>query len=137
MRARDKARTGTLRLIMAEVKKIEVDERIDVDDQRMLAVLDKMKKQRIDSAEQYEAADRADLAQVEKDELAIIETFPQALTEDEANALVAIAITESGAASMQDMGKVMGILNPSSGPRGFGQGEPAGQSGTKWLSWSG
>ncbi len=113
MRAKEKERLATIRLILAEFKRIEVDERIELDDARVLAVLDKMLKQRRDSISQYEAADRQDLADIEKAEVAVIDTFlPAALTEDEINALIADAVTESGAESVRDMGKVMAILKP-------------------------
>ena len=113
MRAKEKARLGAIRLIQAEVKRIEVDERIDVDDQRLIAIMDKMVKQRRDSIAQYEAAGRAELAAVEVAEIAVIQDFlPTALTEDEIDALIRQAITSTGAESMRDMGKVMGILKP-------------------------
>ncbi|WP_250656480.1 GatB/YqeY domain-containing protein [Alkalimarinus coralli] len=113
MRAKDKPRLGTIRLIMAEIKRIEVDERTEVDDERLLTILDKMVKQRRDSAKQYTDAGRTELAQVEIDEMAIIQDFlPEALTDEELDALVKDAVSESGASSMQDMGKVMAILKP-------------------------
>ncbi|PTY38667.1 glutamyl-tRNA amidotransferase [Saccharospirillum sp. MSK14-1] len=113
MRAKDKARLGTIRLILAELKRIEVDERIELDDARVLAVLDKMNKQRRDSIAQFEAANRDDLAAVEREEMEVIATFlPAALSEDEINALVDQAISQTGASGMQDMGKVMGVLKP-------------------------
>ena len=113
MRAKAKERLATIRLIQAEFKRIEVDERIELDDARVLAILDKMLKQRRDSITQYEAANRQDLADVEKAEIAVIETFlPQALTEDEIAELLDKAVNESGAESVRDMGKVMAILKP-------------------------
>lgn len=113
MRARDKVRLGTIRLILSEIKRIEVDERIELDDVRVLAVLDKMLKQRRDSIAQYEAAERQDLADVEIAEVAVIETFlPTALTEQEILELLDNAISESGAGSIRDMGKVMAVLKP-------------------------
>jgi len=113
MRAREKERLGTIRMILAELKRIEVDERIELDDARVLATLDKMSKQRRDSISQYEAADRPDLADVERREMEVIKTFlPQPLTEEEIIALVDEAVSNSGAQSMQDMGKVMGLLKP-------------------------
>lgn len=113
MRARDKERTGTLRLVMAEFKRIEVDERIEVDDTRALAVLDKMLKQRKDSVTQYNDAGREDLAAVETAEMAVISEFlPEALSEAEIDIMLADAVTESGAESVRDMGKVMAILKP-------------------------
>jgi len=113
MRARDKVRLGTIRLMLSEIKRIEVDERIELDDVRVLAVLDKMLKQRRDSIAQYEAADRQDLADVEIAEVAVIETFlPTALTEQEILELLDDAISSSGADSIRDMGKVMAVLKP-------------------------
>ncbi|MBY4676059.1 GatB/YqeY domain-containing protein [Marinobacterium arenosum] len=113
MRAKDKERLGTIRMILAELKRIEVDERIELDDGRVLAVLDKMSKQRRDSIAQFDEAGRVDLADAERRELEVIKTFlPQPLTEEELSALVSAAIAETGAQSMQDMGKVMGIVKP-------------------------
>ncbi len=113
MRAKEKERLGTIRMILAELKRIEVDERIELDDARVLAVMDKMSKQRRDSIAQYDEAGRADLADAERRELEVIKTFlPQPLTEQEVADLVSAAISQSGAQSMQDMGKVMGILKP-------------------------
>jgi len=114
MRAKDKPRLGAIRLILAEVKRIEVDERIDVDDARLLAVLDKMCKQRRDSIEQFESAGRAELAAQESAEIAVIQEFlPAQLSADELTQLITDAITSSGAESMKDMGKVMALLKPS------------------------
>jgi len=113
MRAREKTRLGAIRLILAELKRIEVDERIDVDDARVLVVLDKMLKQRRDSISQYESAGRQDLADVEIAEVAVIGEFlPAALSDDEIESLLTEAITASGAESVRDMGKVMAILKP-------------------------
>ncbi len=113
MRAKDKPRLSAIRLIMAEIKRIEVDERIEVDDTRLIAVLDKMLKQRRDSEKQYTDAGRAELAQIEADEIVVIQTFlPKALSTEELDALVQEAVNESGASSMKDMGKVMAILKP-------------------------
>ena len=113
MRARDKERLSAIRLMLAEFKRIEVDERIELDDARVLAVLDKMLKQRRDSITQYQAAGREDLANIELAEVAVIEEFlPEALTEAEITALVEQAIQESAAESVRDMGKVMAILKP-------------------------
>ena len=113
MRAKEKERLNALRLITAEFKRVEVDERIEIDDARALAILDKMSKQRRDSIAQYEAAGRDDLAAVEQFEISVLNEFlPEALSEEELAKLVADAIAQSGAASMQDMGKVMGILKP-------------------------
>ncbi|MEH6469274.1 MAG: GatB/YqeY domain-containing protein [Porticoccus sp.] len=113
MRAKAKERLGAIRLILAEVKQIEVDERIDVDDARLLAVLDKMVKQRRDSIHQYEEAGRQELADIEQAEIDIIQEFlPEALSNEELASMIDEAIASSGAESMRDMGKVMGILKP-------------------------
>jgi len=113
MRAKDKDRLGTLRLVAAAIKQREVDERITLDDVQVLAVLDKMIKQRRDSIEQYRKAAREDLAQREEAEVLVIQAFmPAALSDAEIDALVAAAVTESGAASIKDMGKVMALLRP-------------------------
>ena len=113
MRARDKARLGVLRLITAAIKQKEVDERTELDDAAVLAVLEKMVKQRRDSIAQYEKAGRDDLREVEEFELGIIQTYlPAPLSAEEIDALVDAAIAETGAASMKDMGRLMGILKP-------------------------
>lgn len=113
MKARDKQRLSALRMMTAEFKRVEVDERIELDDTRVLVILDKMTKQRKDSLKQYRDAGRDDLADVEAFEIAVIEEFlPSQLTEEEITRLVADAIASTGAANMQDMGKVMGILKP-------------------------
>lgn len=113
MRARDKDRLGVLRLITSEFKRIEVDERIELDDARVLAVLDKMVKQRRDSARQFADNDRQDLAEKELFEIGVIQAFlPQQLSEDEIRALVAETATEVGAESKADMGKLMAALKP-------------------------
>ncbi|MDG1938025.1 MAG: GatB/YqeY domain-containing protein [Pseudomonadales bacterium] len=113
MRAKDKPTLSTIRLILAEIKRIEVDERIDIDNDRIITVLDKMLKQRRDSIEQFRAASREDLAEIEEAEMITIQSFlPAQLSEQEIADLVAEAISASGAQSMKDMGKVMGILKP-------------------------
>ncbi len=113
MKAKDKARLGTIRLALAAIKQREVDEKITLTDDDIIAVLTKMVKQRRDSVAQYESAGRQDLADVELAEITVLEDFmPQPLTEEEVAALVEAAIADSGAASMQDMGKVMGVLKP-------------------------
>jgi len=113
MRAKEKARVTLIRTIMSEFKKIEVDERIEVDDARALAVLDKMLKQRKDSVQQFTDAGRTDLVEVEEAEMAIVREFlPQPLTEEETENLVKAAISETGATSMQQMGAVMAIVKP-------------------------
>ena len=113
MRAKQKERLAVLRTVMAEFKRIEVDERIELDDERVLIVLDKLVKQRKDSFTQYEDAGREDLAKIEAFEIGVIQEFlPEALSEEEVAAIVAAAVSESGAQSMQDMGKVMAIVKP-------------------------
>ncbi len=113
MRAREKQRLGTIRLILAEFKRIEVDERIEIDDQRALSVLDKMLKQRRDSARQFSDAGREDLADQENLEIGHIQTFlPAQLSEAELIAMVEAAIAATDASGMQAMGPVMGQLKP-------------------------
>ncbi|MEC8716925.1 MAG: GatB/YqeY domain-containing protein [Pseudomonadota bacterium] len=113
MRARDKARLASLRLITAEFKRIEVDERIEIDDARALSVLDKMVKQRLDSEAQYRAAGRDELAEVEAFEITVIrEYLPEPLNDEALDALVTEAISAIGATSMAQMGAVMGQLKP-------------------------
>ena len=113
MRAKDKARLTVIRGMLAAIKRIEVDERIELDDARILSVLDKMLKQRRDSISQFEAAGRNDLADQEKYEMGVVQEFlPAQLTLAEIDALIAAAIAATGANSMQDMGKVMGQLKP-------------------------
>ncbi|MEW8499645.1 MAG: glutamyl-tRNA amidotransferase [gamma proteobacterium symbiont of Stewartia floridana] len=113
MKAKDKERLGTLRLITAAIKQREVDERTELDDSQVLAILDKMIKQRRDSVEQYESAGRQELADQEKSEIAIIEEYlPAGLSDEEVASMIESAIQEVGAAGMQDMGKVMGKLKP-------------------------
>ena len=111
MREKDKERLGTIRLILAAIKQREVDERITLDDTQVLAILDKMVKQRRDSIEQFRAAGREELAVKEEAELAVIQGYmPAALSDAELDALIAEAVTASGAKTMQEMGKVMGLL---------------------------
>ncbi len=113
MRAREKQRLGVLRLIMSEFKKVEVDERIELDDTRVLAILDKMNKQRKDSFTQYEAAGREDLAAQEAFELDLLKTYmPEQLDEAAIAEIVSKGIEDSGASSMKDMGKLMGLIRP-------------------------
>ncbi|MEH6587151.1 MAG: GatB/YqeY domain-containing protein [Halioglobus sp.] len=113
MKAREKERLGTIRLILAEFKRIEVDERIELDNVRALAVLDKMVKQRRDSAQQYTDAGRTELADVENAEILVLQDFlPAQLSEDEITAMIDEAIAASGASGMQAMGPVMGQLKP-------------------------
>jgi uncharacterized protein YqeY len=113
MKAKDKDRLSTIRLILAEFKRIEVDERIEVDDARALIVLDKMVKQRRDSAEQYANAGRQELADKENAEINVIQEFlPTQLSEAELNTMVDAAIAASDATGMAAMGAVMGQLKP-------------------------
>ena len=111
MRARDQKRLTALRLITAAIKQIEIDKRIEMDDPAVLAVLDKMVKQRRDSLEQYEKAGRDDLAAQEKFEIELIAVYlPEALSEEELASLIEQAVTETGASSIRDMGSVMNKL---------------------------
>lgn len=113
MKSGDKRRLSTIRLILAAIKQREVDERIELDDAQVLLVLDKMVKQRRDSVEQFEKAGRTELADQEKFEIGIIQEYlPAQLSEDEISAMITEAITATGAESMKDMGKVMGMLKP-------------------------
>jgi uncharacterized protein YqeY len=113
MRAKDKERLGTIRLVQAAIKQREVDERIELDDSQVLAVLDKMVKQRRDSISQYRDAGREELAAKEEAELSVIQQYlPAALSEAEIDALIDEAISATGAESMKEMGKVMGMLKP-------------------------
>lgn len=113
MRAQEKARLGTIRMMLSEIKRVEVDERIELSDERILAILDKMQKQRRDSISQFAAAGRQDLVDVEEAELEVISQFlPAPLSEAELQAMVQSAVNETGAQSMADMGKVMAILKP-------------------------
>ena len=111
MKSGEKARLGVIRLMFAAVKQIEVDERIELDDNRVLLVLDKMVKQRRESIRQYTDANRTDLADIEAAEIIVIQDFlPQALTEEEIDTMVAEAVAQSGATSIKEMGKVMALL---------------------------
>lgn len=113
MRSGDKRRLGVIRLILSAIKQREVDERIELDDTQVLAVLDKMLKQRRESLAQYEQAGRADLADQESFEIGVVQNYlPQPLSPAEVDALIDAAIAETGAAGIKDMGKVMGILKP-------------------------
>ncbi len=113
MKARETARLGAIRLLLAAVKQKEVDERIELDDAAVLAVIDKMLKQRRDSIAQYGKAGRQDLVDAEQFEVDVLSGYmPQALSEAEIQAAVAEAVAASGAAGMQDMGKVMAVLKP-------------------------
>lgn len=113
MKARETARLGAIRLLLAAIKQREVDERVELDDAGVLAAIDKMLKQRRDSISQYESAGRQDLADAEKFEVGVLTGYmPQALSDAEIQAAVAEAIAASRAAGMQDMGKVMAVLKP-------------------------
>jgi len=113
MKAGEKERLGTIRLMNAAIKQKEVDERIEVDDTQVLAILEKMMKQRKDSVSQYEAANREDLAVIERAEMAIIKQYlPAKLGEAEVLAVIDAVIAETGASSPADMGKVMGAVKP-------------------------
>lgn len=113
MKARDKERLGTIRLIQSEFKRIEVDERIELDDARVLVVLDKMIKQRRDSAQQYHAAGREELAAREEQEITVIQEFlPAQLSDAELEAMIDAAVAAAGGTGMQAMGAVMAELKP-------------------------
>lgn len=113
MKSGDKARLGVIRMMLAAIKQIEVDERVELGDDRVLVVLDKMLKQRRESIKQFRDANRLDLAEIEEAEVLVIQDFlPQALTEAEIDAMVARAVAEVGATSIKDMGAVMAILKP-------------------------
>ncbi|MEY4720186.1 MAG: hypothetical protein RL563_2804 [Pseudomonadota bacterium] len=113
MKSGDKARLGVVRMILAAIKQVEVDERIELDDARVIVVLDKMLKQRRESIKQFRDANREDLAVIEEAEVIVIQDFlPQPLTEGEIDAMVAQAIADTGAKSVKDMGSVMALLKP-------------------------
>lgn len=119
MRAKEKARVTLIRTILSECKKIEVDERIELDDARVLAVLDKMVKQRKDSVKQFIDGERQDLADIELAEIEILIDFlPQPLNEDEIRTIIEQAVAKTGASSMQEMGSVMAIVKPQVQGRG-------------------
>lgn len=113
MRAKDRPLLGVLRTMSSEFKRVEIDERIELDDTRVLIILDKMVKQRRDSAKQYADNDRQDLADTELFEIGVIQAYlPEQLTEDEIKTIVADTAASLGAASMADMGKLMGAIKP-------------------------
>ncbi|MDP3126269.1 MAG: GatB/YqeY domain-containing protein [Thiobacillus sp.] len=113
MRAKDTARLGTIRLLLAAIKQKEVDERIELDDATISSIVEKLIKQRKDSISQFQAAGRNDLVAVEQAELVVLQAYlPEQLSGAEVEAAVIAAIAESGAASAKDMGKVMGLLKP-------------------------
>jgi uncharacterized protein YqeY len=122
MRAKEAGKLGTIRLIIAEIKRKEVDERIDVSDEQALAIVEKMIKQRKDSITQFEAGNRPDLADIEKAELVVLAGYmPAGLSDEQIAAEVAAAVAASGAAGPQDMGKVMAIVKPKM-PKGTDMG---------------
>lgn len=113
MRAKDSARLGTIRLLLAAIKQREVDERIELDDTQVIEVIEKMLKQRRDSISQYKTANRQDLVDVEEYEVGVLQDYlPQPLTEAEVSAILDKAIADTGAAGMKDMGKVMTVVKP-------------------------
>jgi uncharacterized protein YqeY len=113
MRAKDSARLGAIRLLLAAIKQREVDERIELDDMQVIEAIEKMLKQRRDSISQYQAANRQDLVDVEEFEVKVLQEYlPQALTEDEVNALLEKVVADTGAAGIKDMGKVMAAIKP-------------------------
>lgn len=113
MRSRDKARLGVIRLLQAAIKQREVDERIELDDGDVLAIIEKMIKQRRDAEQQYRDAARPELADVEAAEIVVLQDYlPKQLSDSEIDAEIETALTETGAESMRDMGKVMGALKP-------------------------
>jgi uncharacterized protein YqeY len=113
MKAGDKTRLGVIRLILSALNQVEVDERIELDETRIIGILDKMVKQRRESISQFEAAGRDDLADIEKFEIEVIQTYlPQALSDDEIETIIHEAISTTGATSIKQMGKVMGMVKP-------------------------
>jgi len=113
MKAGDKKRLGVIRLILAAIKQREVDERIELDDEQVIIVLDKMLKQRRESIRQYRDAGRDDLAEVEEAEIVVIKEFlPESLTDAEIDSMIESAVSDTDAASIRDMGKVMAVLKP-------------------------
>lgn len=113
MRAKDSARLGTIRLLQAAIKQREVDERIELDDSNVIAVIEKMLKQRRDSIAAYESANRNDLADVEKFEVTVLQTYlPQQLTEDEIKVILEKVVADTGATGIKDMSKVMAAIKP-------------------------
>lgn len=113
MRAKDSARLGAIRLLQSAIKQREVDERIELSDDQVIEAIEKMLKQRRDSIAAYESANRQDLADVEKFEVAVLQEYlPQAFTEDEVNAIIEQVIADTGAAGIKDMSKVMAAVKP-------------------------
>ncbi len=113
MRAGDKQKLATIRLMLSAIKQVEVDSRSDVSDEDIVALLDKMQKQRRESIAQYDKAGRSDLSEIEKQEMSVIQEYlPEQLSAEELDSLITQAIESTGASSMKDMGKVMGQLKP-------------------------
>ncbi len=113
MRAKDSARLGAIRLLQAAIKQREVDERIELDDAAVITVIEKMLKQRRDSIAAYESANRNDLADVEKFEVTVLQTYmPKQLTDDEVNQIITQVIADTGASGAKDMGKVVSLVKP-------------------------
>ena len=123
MRSGDKHRLGVIRLMLAGIKQREVDERIELDDAQVLSVLEKMLKQRKDSISQFSAANREDLAEIERGEMAVIETYmPAKLSDAEIDVMIEAAIAETGASTARDMGKVVAaVKNHAAGRADMGQ----------------
>lgn len=113
MRAKDTARLGAIRLLLAAIKQIEVDERIELDDAQIVAIIDKMLKQRRDSISQFEAAGRQELADIEHFEMGVLQHYmPEAADDAEVDSVITTAITQTAAAGIKDMGKVMAAVKP-------------------------
>ncbi len=113
MKSGDKERLAVIRLMLSALKQVEVDERVELDDNRIIGILDKMLKQRRESISQYDTAGRQDLADKERYEIDVIQTFlPQALSDEEIETIINDAISETGASSIREMGKVMGMVKP-------------------------
>lgn len=113
MRAKDSARLGTIRLLLSAIKQREVDERIELSDADVIAVIEKMLKQRRDSIAAYDSANRADLADIEKAEVAVLQTYmPAQLSEEAINQIINQVIADTGAQGAKDMGKVVGLVKP-------------------------
>lgn len=113
MRAKDSVRLGAIRLLLSAIKQREVDERIELTDADVIAVIEKMLKQRRDSIAAFESANRIDLADIEKFEVSVLQTYmPKQLSDDELNQIITQVIADTGAAGAKDMGKVVGLVKP-------------------------
>ena len=113
MRAKDSARLGAIRLLLAAIKQREVDERIELTDADVISVIEKMLKQRRDSITAFESANRTDLADIEKYEVSVLQTYmPKQMTDAEIDAIISQVIADSGASGAKDMGKVVGLVKP-------------------------